>query len=147
MQMNDELSIERACTRLVSQYAYLNDERRFEELAELFTEDAVLYRPSAPDQAIQGRRAILEAFRKRPADAMTFHVCTDILIDVQDGHAVQGRSRILLLSTVRQQDGTASPAEGKVPVPGVFRDSFRLTEKGWKFAERRGSFWIAPAAI
>ena len=145
--MHDELSIQRACTRLVSQYAYLNDERRFEELVELFTEDAVLYRPSAPDQAIGGRQAILEAFRKRPADAMTFHVCSDILIDVQSAYAAQGRSRILLLSTVRQEDGMASQTEPKAPVPGIFRDRFRLTEKGWKFAERRGSFWIAPAAI
>ena len=143
--MNDELSIQRACTYLVSQYAYLNDERRFEELAELFTEDAVLYRPSAPDPAIQGRPAILETFRKRPADAMTFHFCSDIIIDVQSRHAAQGRSRILLLSTVRQPDGTASQAETTVPVPGIFRDSFRLTEKGWKFAERRGSFWIMSA--
>lgn len=144
MQMHDELAIQRACTRLVSQYAYLNDERRFEELAELFTEDAVLYRPSAPVQAIEGRQAILEAFRKRPADAMTFHVCSDILIDVQSAYAAQGRSRILLLSTVRQEDGTASQAEPKAPVPGIFRDRFRLTEKGWKFAERQGSFWITP---
>jgi len=145
--MHDELSIQRACTWLVSQYAYLNDERRFEELAALFTEDAVLYRPSTPEQAIKGRHAILEAFRKRPADTMTFHVCSDILIEVQSEHAAQGRSRIVMLSTVRHLDGTASQSEARVPLPGVFRDSFRLTETGWKFAERRGSLWIDPATI
>jgi hypothetical protein len=140
MQAHHELTIQHACSYLISHYAYLNDERRFDELVGLFTEDAVLYRPSAPDQAIHGRQAMLEAFRKRPADTMTFHVCSDILIDVQSEHAAQGRSRILLLSAARPPHGTAP--ETSTPVPGVFRDSFRLTEQGWKFAQRRGSFWI-----
>lgn len=138
--MHDEYAIQRACTELISRYAYLNDERRFEELAALFTEDALLYRPSAPDQAIRGREAILAAFRKRAADTMTFHVCSDVLIDVQGADRAQGRSRILLLSALRPADGT-TPQAG-APVPGVFADRFALTEDGWKFAERRGAFWI-----
>lgn len=137
--MHDE-SIRRTCTELISRYAYLNDGRRFEELAALFTEDALLFRPSAADQAIQGREAILAAFRKRPADTITFHVCSDILIDVLDADRARGRSRILLLSASRHADGTAPPASA--PMPGVFIDHFALTEDGWKFAERRGSFWI-----
>lgn len=142
MQAHDDNLVRQACTWLVSHYAYLNDERRFEELAALFAEDAVLYRPSAPDQAIEGRQAILEAFRKRPPDVMTFHVCSDILIDVQGEGAAQGRSRILLLSATRPPDGAGAPIQANMPVPGVFRDSFRLTGEGWKFAERRGRFWI-----
>lgn len=135
-------SIQHACTRLISQYAYLNDERRFDELSQLFTEDAVLYRPSAPEQAIRGRAAILQAFQKRPANAMTFHVCSDVLIDVEDETRAAGRSRILLLSATRSGDGQLAAVESKMPVPGVFHDVFRLTAQGWQFAERRGAFWI-----
>lgn len=142
MQVHDESLVRQACTYLISHYAYLNDERRFEELAALFAEDALLYRPSAPDQAIEGRQAILEAFRKRPPDTMTFHVCTDILIDVQGEQVAVGRSRILLLSATRPPHGTSASVQANMPVPGVFRDIFRLTEEGWKFAERRGMFWI-----
>lgn len=138
--MHDEASVKRACAELILRYAYLNDERRYEDLASLFVEDGFLYRPSTPGQAIQGREAILAAFRKRPVDAVTFHVCSDILIDVQGEDRAQGRSRILLLSTSRHADGTTP--QGSVPVPGVFNDRFALTEEGWKFAERRGSFWI-----
>jgi hypothetical protein len=141
MHMQDELAIQRACSALVSRYAYLNDERSFDELAALFTHDAVLYRPSAPDQAISGREAILAAFRKRPADTMTFHVCSDILIDVDSHQAAHGRSRILLLSAGRPADGAI--AQAGIPVPGVFVDRFTLTAEGWKFAERRGAFWTA----
>lgn len=141
MHMQDELSIQRACSALVSHYAYLNDERRFDELAALFTDDAVLYRPSAPTHAIQGRAAILAAFQKRPSDSLTFHVCSDILIDVDSADAARGRSRILLLSATRPEDGAI--AQAGIPVPGVFVDRFTLTAAGWKFAERRGSFWVA----
>jgi hypothetical protein len=141
MQM-DEAFIRQVCTDLIVRYAYLNDERRYDELASLFTEDAVLYRPSAPEQGIIGRPAILAAFRKRPADTMTFHVTSDILVEVQDEETAQARSRILLLSGTRPQDGSALPLDARPPVPGVFSDRFRLTDKGWKFAERRGMFWI-----
>jgi hypothetical protein len=142
MQANQQAAIERACARLISQYAYLNDQRSFEALADLFTQDAVLFRPSAPDQAIVGRDAILEAFRKRRPEIMTFHVCTDVIIDVDDASRAHGQSRILLLSATRpQQDGLVAKVT-ESPVPGVFRDKFTLTADGWKFAERRGTFWI-----
>lgn len=139
MHMN-EAAIRQACTELVVRYAYLNDERRFEELAALFTEDAVLYRPSAPEQAIAGRAAILAAFHKRSPDTMTFHVTSDILVEVHGAQRAQATSRILLLSATRPQDGSAPDATA--PVPGVFRDSFALTDEGWKFSTRRGMFWI-----
>lgn len=138
----NEAFIRQACTDLIVRYAYLNDERRFDELAMLFTEDAVLYRPSAPEQGIAGRTAILEAFRKRPADTVTFHVTSDILLEVLDEENVQASSRILLLSATRPHEVGALPLEQKPPVPGVFRDRFRLTPQGWQFAERRGMFWI-----
>jgi len=139
--MNEAL-IRQACTDLIVRYAYLNDERRFAELAALFTEDAVLYRPSAPNQGIAGRPAILDAFRKRPFDTMTFHVTSDVLVEVRDAENADARSRILLLSAARPQDAGALPAETKAPVPGVFRDRLVLTADGWKFSERRGMFWI-----
>ena len=143
--MNEAL-IRQACTDLIVRYAYLNDERRFEELAALFTEDAVLYRPSAPGQGIAGRPAILDAFRKRPFETMTFHVTSDVLVEVQDAENAGARSRILLLSAARPQDGgtlqQGITAETKAPVHGVFRDRLLLTADGWKFSERRGMFWI-----
>jgi hypothetical protein len=138
----NEAFIRQACTDLIVRYAYLNDERRYDELAALFTEDALLYRPSAPAQAIAGRRAILAAFRKRPPETMSFHLTSDILVEVQDEENAQARSRILLLSGTQPQDGGALPLDAKLPVPGVFRDRFTLSAKGWQFAERRGMFWI-----
>jgi hypothetical protein len=139
--MNEAL-IRQACTDLIVRYAWLNDERRYDDLALLFAEDAVLYRPSAPEQGIVGRPAILAAFRKRAVDAMTFHVTSDVLVEVEDEERAQARSRILLLSATGPRDASGPPPEARTPVPGVFRDRFVLTPQGWKFSERRGMFWI-----
>jgi hypothetical protein len=146
--MNDieRLLIANACRDLIYRYAYLNDERDFEGLADLFTEDAVFYRPSAPDQAITGRTAILTSFNARPTGTATFHVCSDVVIDVESPQRAQARSRILLLSGPRSVDGShPEPSTLKPLLPGTFRDEIALTARGWKFSRRMGSLWIPVA--
>lgn len=134
MYTNDDLLLRQACADLVARYAWLNDERRFEELARLFTDDAVLYRPSAPDQAITGRAAILEAMRKRPETTVTLHVTSDLLVERKDANTVHLRSKMLMFSGARSEPGSARP-----PAVGTFDDVLALTPDGWKFAQRRGA--------
>ena len=141
---DDEAAIRRACAELIVRYAYLNDERRFDELAALFTEDAVLFRPSAPGQPIEGRAAILAALGKRPPETVTFHVTSDVVVEVDGPAAARCRSRILMMSGTRSPEGGA-PTDVRPPVPGVFIDQLRLTADGWRFASRRGSLWLADA--
>ena len=145
MPREELAAIERACAQLIVRYAYLNDERRFEELAGLFTEDALLYRPSAPAQPIEGRAAILAALRKRPPETVTFHVTSDVQVEVDNPTTARCRSRILMMSATRAPDGGA-PVDARQPVPGVFVDRLRLTADGWRFASRRGSLWLPPGA-
>lgn len=146
--MNDieRLLIADACRALIYRYAYLNDERYFAGLADLFTEDAVFCRPSAPDEAIVGRAAILKSFNARPAGTATFHVCSDVLIDVDSPQRAQARSRILLLSGPRGVDGShPEPSTLKPLLPGTFRDELTLTAGGWRFSRRMGSLWVCAA--
>lgn len=145
--MNDVekwLAVE-ACRNLVHRYAYLNDERDFTAIAAMFTADGVLYRPSAPDKPIHGREAILAALQTRPATTATFHLCTDVLVEVLSAERATARSRILMLSGERAP-GAAVPdaATVKAPLPGTFEDELRLTAEGWKFASRKGGLWIRP---
>jgi hypothetical protein len=86
---------------------------------------------------------ILAAFRSRPADLRTFHLCTDVIVDVEDPEHAFARSRIVLLSGARSDSETGIvDVVFKPPAPGTFQDRLRLTAQGWKFSERRGSFWI-----
>ncbi len=147
MNAMEKISVAEACRHLVHRYAYLNDERNFAAIAEMFTEDGVLYRPSAPDKPIQGRAAILAALQTRPATTATFHVCTDVLIEVLTANRTTARSRILMLSGERAAGATVPDAATvKPPLPGTFEDELVLTAEGWKFASRKGGLWVRPAA-
>lgn len=141
----ERLLIVDACRQLIHRYAFLNDARDYTALVELFTVDAELRRPSAPEQPIVGRDAILAAFQGRPATAATFHLCTDVLVDVLSPTTARARSRILLLSGSRPEGGGVPDAASMKPVlPGTFSDELVLGADGWKFSKRSGALWMQP---
>jgi hypothetical protein len=114
------------CTRLIHLYAQLNDARRWSELAALYTVDGSMTRPTAPNDPIIGRAAILAAFEAR-APRTTRHICANVVIDVESEHAASGTSAMLLFTS----------ANGP-PLVGGFEDRFIKSDEGWRFAERRG---------
>lgn len=122
----ERLAIEWQCSRLIALYANLNDAAQWKELADLYTEDGVMARPSQPDTLISGRGTILAAFINRPARA-TRHVCSNMVIDVESPTSARGHSAMVLFQP------------GSPPLAGSFRDRFELTGSGWRFAERLGS--------
>ena len=126
MTEQERLVIEHACAKLVARYANLNDAARWEDVADLYAPDGRMTRPTAPDDWIEGRSAILAAFLARPART-TRHVCSNIVIDVVDDTQATGEAAMLLFTG----DGP--------PKVGSFHDRFVLTQAGWRFAERRGS--------
>lgn len=119
-------AIEWDCTRLVHHYANLNDAAKWEAAANLFTDDGRLSRPTAPDQPIVGREAILAAFLARPP-RITRHVCANVVIDILSTDEATGESAMLLF---------VGP---DTPLVGSFKDRFIRTTGGWRFLERRGS--------
>ncbi|WP_328806851.1 nuclear transport factor 2 family protein [Novosphingobium aerophilum] len=124
-------AIEWDCARLVALYANLNDETRWDEVATLYAEDGVMTRPSAPDVEIRGRDAILAAFAARPPRT-TRHVCSNVVIDVEDADHARGTCAMVLYT------GTTPPAVGS------FHDRFVRTANGWRFSERRGTMTFSP---
>ncbi|MGE4431862.1 MAG: nuclear transport factor 2 family protein [Sphingobium sp.] len=126
MTRQQRQSIEQECARLIALYANLNDAARWEEVAALYADDGRMARPTAPDDWVEGRAAILAAFTARPPRT-TRHVCSNVVIDVLSDTEARGESAMLLFTA-----DTASKA-------GSFHDRFVLTGEGWRFAERRGS--------
>lgn len=124
-------AIEADCTRLINDYANLNDAGRWDEVAALYAEDGLMTRPSAPDAPVVGRGAILESFRARPARTSQ-HICANIVIDVESESEARGYSVILLFT-----------AKDAPPLVGSYRDRFVMTAEGWRFAERRGALTFA----
>ena len=127
MDQTERHAIEWECARLINLYALLNDEARWEEVTALYAPDGLMTRPTAPDEPVVGREAILAAFKARPPRT-TRHVCSNIVIDVESETSARGRSAMLLFT-----------GADKPPLVGGFDDRFVLTDDGWRFAERRGT--------
>lgn len=119
-----------AIERLQRQYAQLVDEARWQEVVELFTEDGSLTRPSAPDQPIVGRAAILQAFLERPAGAPRRHLVANPEVELVDADNARANCRSILLVTLDEGRGTVTV--------GGFEDRLRRTAAGWRFVSRKG---------
>ena len=115
----------RAIERLIIDYAAHNDAANWDAVAALYVPEGRMSRPTAPDDFVEGRDAILAAFKSRPART-TRHICANIRVDV-DGDRATASSQILLF--------TGHDA----PKVGSYADKFARTPDGWRFTERRGS--------
>lgn len=139
MTETEKLLIERACTRLVTEFSCHNDRRDFVSLSRLFTEDGAFARPADPDNYTVGRDQIRAAFEARPNDRITRHLITNILIDVIDAHNATGTC----YATLFMAPADAEPAMFGVKanasqLVGEFSMAFALTGEGWKIARQTG---------
>jgi ketosteroid isomerase-like protein len=123
----ERLIAERACERLIQDYAAFNDASDWDAVAALYLPAGRMSRPTAPDVFIEGRDAILGAFQARPPRA-TRHICANIRVTIASETRATATSQILLY--------TAADA---LPLMGSYADIFGRTDDGWCFAERRGS--------
>jgi hypothetical protein len=131
----ERLIAERNCERLILDYAALNDASNWDAVAALYTPTGRMSRPKAPDDFIEGRDAILAAFKGRPPRA-TRHICANIRVTVNDESRATATSQILLF--------TAADA---LPLVGSYADRFERIAEGWCFAERRGSLDFKPQPV
>lgn len=112
-------------TDLVSALGRCLDERDFEGLRDLFTEDAGV---ATPGGTATGHDALVEQARRRhTSDEGIQHVITNLLIDL-DGDRATVRAN-LLVSFAR-----TGPADPQPFLLGeVYRFELRRTTHGWRF--------------
>lgn len=127
MDAGEQRIAERACERLVIDYAALNDAGDWSGVAALYVEDGRLSRPTTPDDFIEGRSAILATFIDRPS-RQTRHICANIRVTIEEENAASISSQILLFTSADQ-----------MPLVGTYADKCVRTDEGWRFAERCGS--------
>lgn len=134
------------CQQLSIRAFNLVDARAFEALGRLYTEDAVFVRPTAPDDPIEGREAILASYAARPADRLTRHVCANFQVDVSGPDRASSFYLVVLYTGDRTKP---APRIGALADPsqlvGEFRDEYVLTDDGWRIAKRIGTISLATA--
>ncbi len=127
-----------AIADLITRYAVLNDTADWQAVAALYTEDGRMSRPSAPDQFISGRAAILAAFEARPRRASR-HIVANILVTLDGELRARAASQVLLYTGTAAADGGPPQLTAGPPLIGSFADTLAKTAEGWRFTERRGS--------
>lgn len=141
----DTMLAEHACEKLIKTYAALLDGCRWDDVAQLYVEDGRMSRPTAPDDYVAGREAILASFTAR-APRISRHVCINIRVDVTSAEAATAVSQILLFVAEPGEEGGLPVQSPLPPMVGTYHDKLVLTADGWRFAERRGSLDFKPAA-
>src|SRR5262245_32744671 len=138
MTEHEILLIERACERLVIDFAYYSDRKDYEALGALFAEEGSMTRPTG--DPLVGRAAIIQSYRSRPANRITRHVCTNNRIDVESSDGARGLTYAVVYSanagqTPEAHFGITAEARG---LGGDSECQFVRPAEGWRFATRHG---------
>jgi SnoaL-like domain len=131
------LLIERACERLIVDYARFVDFGEASRIAELFTEDGVW---ESEGLRMEGRSAIREGFARREGvrRRVSRHACTNVAVDVISADEARGLCYLINYRFDRREgDDPAAPAPAGAPkYVGEYHDRFVRAAEGWRFAHR-----------
>lgn len=142
----DDWVAKAAVAELITRYTALIDTGDWDAIAALYTEDGRMSRPSAPDDFIVGRTAILEAFVARPRREAR-HVVANVLVTIDDDSHARATSQILLFTGSAADDGGIPFQSASPPMVGTYEDKLVRSGQNWYFVERRGSLDFRPPAV
>lgn len=129
-------NIQWSCQQLLNRVTILMDDARWQEVAACYTEDALLFRPSDPDNGIQGRDAILASFHARPPRT-TCHILANSIFEVRTPELVNATSRVWLM-TGEPTHSHPVKADGAL-LAGSFSDELVCVGGNWLIRRRQGS--------
>lgn len=137
----ERLLIVQACQELVVRAAACADAHDAAALAALFTPAAVLVRPGA--QPLEGRDAIRLSYESRPADRITRHFISNLLVDIDSPQRARVRSYALLwtASKAEAEGPQGRPAHARQLV-GEFDDVLVRDAEGTWLIERREARFV-----
>lgn len=135
--MVDELQqmlIEHACQKLIIEYGHRIDRHDAAGFAALFAQDAA-YKPAAEPVPLLGREAIWRWACDYPAERLTRHLCTNILVGVlSTDRAVSSSYAVVFREPNANGNGISARVTPRAIVK--YHDEFRRTGEGWKFSSR-----------
>ena len=121
----------RACTQLVTDYAYHRDRAEADHVAALFTEDAPF---TLFGNTFAGREAIRQRVAAGKGGPVFRHMMstTKIILD-ESGERATGVAYVAVYQGSAEATPQSVPVE---PAIGEYHDKFVKTEEGWKIEER-----------
>lgn len=132
MDQVERMYAEWACVRLTQDFCYFIDQRRYADLAALFTHDGVWVRHGI---RLAGRAAIVAALESRPSNQFTRHVTTGFHFS----EVTPDSARATFYNVSHYTFESGGPPFVYSPEKALildFEDRFERTSDGWRIAER-----------
>lgn len=133
MDQNQVERIRRACERLVFVYSRNADFGAAEAAAGCYVPDGRL---EIDGRQFAGRAAIQLRLSDMPADQVSRHFCTNVVIDVIDADRAEGTAYVVLYRGRRAEAQSGPLAMGPPLLVGHYEDQFVRSDEGWRFAAR-----------
>jgi hypothetical protein len=135
MTPEQRMLIEHECERLQKLYGIYADALEDEKFADLFAPDAWINVPEQPPYS--GRAALCEGIRQMRATGLVFrHVMTNNVVHAIDEARAEGVCYLMAFNSAAPANaGGWRPMEMPTTI-GEYRDTFRKTADGWRFASR-----------
>jgi ketosteroid isomerase-like protein len=130
--------IEWECRQLALRFTAHSDRQEWQAACALLTEDAVFARPTDPDKPLVGRAVIQAAFEARPAERITRHICTNLIMNAHSESQATGQLYALLYMGDASDEDKAIVIASEKQLIGEFEDDYVRTEDGWRIAKRVG---------
>lgn len=139
MDRNEARAIEWDCTQLLIKFYNLLDQKRYEELTDLFAPDGVWVRLG---EELKGPAGILEGMRERE-DWLTAHLLSNAQITIQDADNATTYQYVTLYR-VEGHDPAKGPGGITLPM-GVLchRDTLVRIGGEWKFRRKTSKAVLA----
>ncbi|KJS53513.1 nuclear transport factor 2 family protein [Streptomyces rubellomurinus] len=129
----DRMLAERACERLIVDFAHRLDLGEPSSVAELFTPDGSWHWPHGA-RRVEGRDALRAYFASRPSDRLSRRLMTNLLVTVESPTTARATS---YLTTYRVDGHPGGMIEPRLPTNvGHYEDTFRLIDGQWLLATR-----------
>jgi ketosteroid isomerase-like protein len=148
LSAQERAAIERACERLVIDYAYYVDHQDTEGYINLFTEDADLIFRGPP---IKGRAALAEQNKQQAKILGRRHISTNVRITALDANNAEGTVYVTVYGGPGGEGAPASADKTALldgpSLIGEYRDRYVRTKDGWRFASRRLVIVMANAKL
>ena len=136
MERYEKAVIQQECQQLLHRVTMLLDSGQWQALADCYTEDAVLFRPSDAQQGIAGREAIYQSFCGRPLRT-SCHIIANTVFESVTAKAVVAVSRVWLV-TGAASEALPIMADSQLMI-GSFTDTLVRVDEQWLIQSRKGS--------
>jgi len=136
MKRSEIITIQWECQQALHHLMQHTDNCKWDKVADCYTEDGELFRPSSPNNGIKGRKSILKSLLDRPPRT-TCHMLANSVFDIKSSEEVVATSNVWLIS---------GPATEVHPVTadqhmmaGGFTDTLVYVDGKWLIKTRLGS--------